>query len=62
MGWLLEFIFEYLLGFPGAFFRWLFFGMKKPFGYYLGASPEINTLVAIVVFAGVIMIFRSILS
>jgi hypothetical protein len=51
MGWILEFLFEYVLIFPGAFFRWVFFGMKRPFSHYLDASPEVNTIVAVAVFA-----------
>lgn len=51
MGALLEFIFQFALVFPGAFFRWLLGGCKKKYSDYLDASPEVNVLVAIIFFA-----------
>lgn len=45
-----EFIFQIILIFPGAFFRWIIGGFRKKYSYYLDASPDLNVLVSIIIF------------
>lgn len=45
---ILEELFVYLLKFPGAFFRWLFAGFKRPFKEILNGDDFLNVLIGLV--------------
>jgi hypothetical protein len=51
MGTILEMLFQFILVFPGAFFRWILSGRRRKYSDYLDSSPDVNVLVSILVFA-----------
>jgi hypothetical protein len=58
LGTIFEILFQFVLIFPGAFFRWIIAGRRRKYSDYLDSSPEINILVSILVFAFLIAMLK----
>ena len=59
---ILGFLFESILVFPGAFFRWILNGRRKKYSEYLDSAPEVNALTAVIGFALLFLLVKFLVS
>ena len=59
---LLTFLFEFILVFPGAFFRWILNGCRKKYSNFLDDAPEVNVLAAIIGFGLLFLLVKFLVS